>query len=196
MLVRPTTEASASQREAFIRAKYETRLLLRAADAPPPGSLHAAALEDDPVLAARCLAHGLDMDQPGPDGGGVGAWTPAAAAAHAGRSAVQVAAAVRSETVLELLLQNLARSAGGVDHAASDPDRKTALHLAVDAGHAVCVEQLITRGANISAADAHQGTPMHAAGLGEREDLVKLMLEYKLAQDEKLLRQIHVGDDE
>ena len=84
----------------------------------------------------------------------------------------------------------------------------------------VCVEQLITRGANISAADAQQGTPMHAAGESGRDDLMKLMLEYKLAQvifcqsprmhscnrpnilhacnraqDEKLLRQIDVGDE-
>ena len=120
---------------------------------------------------------------------------PEAAEEHAGRSALQVAAAVRSESVLELLLQNLARSTGGVDHPADEPLGRSALHLAVAAGHAVCVEQLITRGANISAADTQQGTPMNAAGQSGRDDLVKLMLEYKLAQDEKLLRQIDVGDE-
>ena len=53
---------------------------------------------------------------------------------------------------------------------------------------------LITRGANISSADRQQRTPMQAAATGGREDLVTMMLEYKLAQDEKLLRQIDVSE--
>ena len=37
---------------------------------------------------------------------------------------------------------------------------------------------------------------MQLAAQGGREDLAKQMLDYKLAQDEKLLQQIHIGDDE
>ena len=50
------------------------------------------------------------------------------------------------------------------------------------------------RQANISSVDQSQATPMHAASSAGREDLVKLMLDHKLAEDEKLLRQIDVGD--
>ena len=91
-----------------------------------------------------------------------------------------------------------AYTAGGVDWEASDPRGRSALHLAVAAGHAVGVEMLITRGANISAADGGQATPMQLAAEGGRDDLVTVMLEYKLAQDEKRLAQHlpDVGDED
>ena len=145
----------------------------------------------------------MDWDAAAPDTpagpAGVG-WTSEAAEAHAGKTPLQVAAAVRSEGVLELLLQNLANSKGGIDEVGQEPRGRSALHLAVEAGHAVCVEQLITRGANISKADASQrfadqATPMQLAALSGREDLLQMMLQYKLAQDEKLLKQIDVGDE-
>ena len=91
--------------------------------------------------------------------------------------------------VLELLLQNITRSSGGVD--IGDQHGKSALMLAVEAGRANCVEQLITRGANISCADHAQQTPMAVAERGH-EAILEMMLAYKLAQDEKLLRQIDV----
>lgn len=185
---RPTADAGAAQREAFIRRKYESKGFLKTSARPAAAALHLAALTDDTVLAASCLAHGLEIDEHAPSAPG-GLWTAEAAAAHAGRTALQVAAAACSEAVLELLLQNLARSAGGVDYVGEDVRGQSALHLAVDAGHAGIVEQLITRGANISSADHAQQTPMQAASDGGREDLVKVMLDYKLAEDEKRLAQ-------
>lgn len=62
----------------------------------------------------------------------------------------------------------------------------------MEAGHAGCVTQLITRGANISFADRHQQTPMQAAAEKGHAAISEAMLQYKLAQDEKLLRQIDV----
>ena len=87
----------------------------------------------------------------------------------------------------------LAVSAGGVD--LGDDLGRSALSLAVEAGHANCVEQLITRSANISHADHAQQTPMSIAAAAGHEAIVQAMLQYKLAQDEKLLQQIDVGDD-
>ena len=86
-----------------------------------------------------------------------GDWTSEMAGTHAGHTCVQIAAAVGSERFLELMLQN---GAAPVD--AEDRDGKTALQLAVEAGEAGCVHQLLTRGANISHADHRQQTPMQA----------------------------------
>lgn len=119
-------------------------------------------------VSRRCIAHGFSLEAAAPttaDGLAAGEWadgvrtdwTEDAAAAHGGRSALHVAAAEGSEGVLELLLQNNA----AVD--AEDPTGKTALMLAVVAGEAGCVGQLITRGANISHADHSHATPMAAA---------------------------------
>ena len=58
-----------------------------------------------------------------------------------------------------------------------------------------CVELLITRGANISHADKEHVTPMQASAELGLDEISELMLRYKLEQDEKLLRQIDVGDD-
>ena len=91
--------------------------------------------------------------------------------------------------VLELLLQNLAASAAGIDSAA-EATGKNPLHLAVAAGREVCVMQLITRGANISHADASHRTPMQAASELGLTAISDAMLNHKLAQDEKLLRQL------
>ena len=92
--------------------------------------------------------------------------------------------------MLELLLQNLDRSPGNMYLDAADPAGKTALKLAVEAGQAGCVGQLITRGANISAADGAGQTPMAAAAELGHDEILDTMLQYKLAQDEKLLRQV------
>ena len=79
--------------------------------------------------------------------------------------------------------------------AATAAQGRARLTFAVDAGHAGCVEQLITRGANISHCDHAQQTPMAVAAARGLDAIVATMLEYKLAQDEKLLRQIDVGDE-
>ena len=76
---------------------------------PAANSLHLAALHDDVTLAAACLVHGLPFDDRAPSAAN-GEWSSAAAWAHKGRTALHVAAAVGAETVLELLLQNLAVS--------------------------------------------------------------------------------------
>ena len=187
----PLSKASSSaERERHIRFKYEARGFIQPGDAPPPVALHAAALADDVLAAARSLARSAaDVDAPAPTEA-CDEWSAEAAEVHGGRSALQVAAAEGSETVLELLLQNLARSPGGVD--ATDPKGKTALKLAVEAGEAGCVGQLVTRGANISAADGSDQTPMQAAAELGHDEIVEVMLQYKLAQDEKLLRQVVV----
>ena len=57
------------------------------------------------------------------------------------------------------------------------------------------VRQLLCKGANISSVDHEQQTPMHAAAELGYEEISEAMLRYKLAQDEKLLRQIDVGDE-
>ena len=189
---RPPADATNAVREAYIRQKYEARALLDAAAKPPQPSLHLAALHDDAPLAAACLIHGCGVDEPAP-AEAMGEWSSVAAAEHKGRTPLHIAAAVGAETVLELLLQNLAASSEGVD--GSDSLGRSALTFAVDAGHAGCVEQLITRGANISHCDHAQQTPMAVAAARGLDAIVATMLEYKLAQDEKLLRQIDVGDE-
>ena len=50
----------------------------------------------------------------------------------------------------------------------------------------------LTKYLNISYADAHNHTPMQAAAELGLDDICEQMLSYKLAQDEKLLRQIDV----
>ena len=50
--------------------------------------------------------------------------------------------------------------------------------------------QLITRGANISHADHRHQTPMQAASELDLVAISEMMLSHKLAQDEKLLRQL------
>ena len=181
-------DATATQREAHIRNKYEHREFLDAAG-PPAAAMHLAALRDDVVLLAACLAHRLDVDALAPAAPS-GEWTAAMVDEHAGRTALHVAAASGSPLVLELLLQNMAASSAGVD--SGDACGKSALKLAVEAGHAHCVTQLITRGANISFADHQQQTPMSAAAEKGHAAISEAMLQYKLAQDEKLLRQIEV----
>jgi len=177
-------DSSSGAREAFIRQKYGERAYV-GREVPLRGALHAAALSDDVVAAATCLAHGGPVDEPAPSEA-AGEWTDDAAAAHGGRSALQLAAAEGSEAVLEFLLQN----AAAVD--AEDPTGKTALMLAVIAGEAGCVGQLITRGANISHADHSHATPMSAAEAPGFEEILQAMLTYKLGQDEKLLAQVVV----
>lgn len=187
---RPTADASAAQREAFIRRKYEGGGFVSPASRPANEALFVAALTGDARLAASCLAHGFEFDGHAPSAA-CGAWTAEAASAHAGRTALQVAAVASSETVLELLLQNLARSSSGIDCVGGDAHGRSALHLAVQAetGNEGIVDQLITRGANISSADVEHLTPMHAAAKAGREDLAQRMLDYKLAEDEKRLAQ-------
>ena len=75
---------------------------------------------------------------------------------------------------------------------APDAEGKTALRCAVDKGQKACVLQLITRGANISAADPSGQTPMQSAQQQGQEELADAMLSYKLSQDEALLACIHV----
>ena len=58
-----------------------------------------------------------------------------------------------------------------------------------------CVTQLITRGANISFADHSQQTPMQAAAELGLQAISEAMLQYKLAQDEKLLRSMPIDVD-
>jgi ankyrin repeat protein len=140
---------------------------------------------------ATCLAHGLSIDEPAP-ASAAGDWSCDAAAKHGGRTALHIAASEDKETVLELLLQNLAMSSVEID--SGDPLGKSALHLAVEAGALGCVHQLITRGANISYVDASNGqTPMQAAQELGHEEIVEVMLAHKLAQDEKRLAQ-HMPD--
>ena len=79
---------------------------------------------------------------------------------------------------------------------AGDGAGKTALKLAVEAGEAGCVTQLITRGANISSADDAHQTPMQAAAELGHEAICEAMLTYKLAQDEKRLAQMQLDVDE
>jgi len=190
----PGSAATAAQREAHIRKKYEARGFLQAGSRPQPNAVHVAALNDDVLLMAACLAHQLDIDTPAPSEAAQlaidGEWPAAAAHLHAGRTPLHIAAASGSEIVLELLLQNQAVSSAGVD--SGDKQGKSALKLAVEAGEAGCVTQLITRGANISFADAAHQTPMQAASELGHETISESMLSYKLAQDEKLLRQIDV----
>jgi len=183
--VQITADASSAQREAFIRQKYVARAFL-ASSRPPPGALHTAALTDDVVTAATCVAHGESVEESAP-AAAVGVWAADAAAAHSGRTALHIAAAVGNEAVLEFLLQNRAK----VD--AEDPKGRTPLLLAVLAGQVSCVVQLVTRGANISHADHEHVTPMVAAESPGLEAILQAMLSYKLAQDEKLLAQL--GDD-
>lgn len=145
--------------------RYEARGFLQAGSRPQPYAVHVAALNDDVLLMASCLAHQLDIDAPAPPEAAQlaidGEWPAAAAHLHAGRTPLHIAAASGSEIVLELLLQNQAVSSAGVD--SGDNQGKSALKLAVEAGEAGCVTQLITRGANISFADAAHQTPMQAA---------------------------------
>ena len=193
---RPTADTSPAARESYIRRKYETRAFTSEEGIPEPNALHRAAATNDVVLAVRCLAHRFDMDAPAPPNPSGPFWGASEVAAHSGRSALQVAAACGSEEVLELLLQNMAStSRSGVD-GADEVSGKTALRLAVEAAHAGCVHQLITRGANISHADSAQQTPMQVAVELGHVEISEAMLAYKLAQDEKLLRQIDVGDAE
>ena len=192
---RPTKASNAAQREAFIRQKYEARAFVDGAASPPAGSIHLAALRDDVLLCASCLTHGggavLEQPAPAEDAAGVAEqWGAEAARRHAGRTPLHVAASEGSTVVLELLLQNLC---GEVD--AAGPEGKTALKLAVEGGHSDCVDQLITRAANISAADSAGATPMQAAAELGHDAILNAMLAYKLAQDEKLLSQeVHTLD--
>jgi hypothetical protein len=187
---RLAADATAPQREAYIRRKYEARGFTRGEEGRPAnGSLHVAASRDDALLAARCLVHGFEFDALAPESS-TGEWSEEDARVHAGRSALHVAAASGSEEVLEMLLQNLAGSTEGVDY--GDRLGKSALKLAVEAKHDGCVQQLLTRDANISCTDAQQQTPMQAAAELGYDEISEAMLKYKLAQDEKLLRQIEV----
>ena len=68
-----------AQREAAIRAKYEARSFVDPNARPPPASLHRAALTDDALLAAKCLAHRFKLDEPAPS-------TPTAATVRAHRA--------------------------------------------------------------------------------------------------------------
>jgi len=177
------SDAGNAQREAFIRKKYEAREFVSdEGPAPSDASLFTAALSDDVFIAAECLARGVAVDVTAP-AVATAEWSGEAAALHGHRGALHVCAACGSEGVLELLLQN----AAPVD--AEEPSGKTPLRLAVDAAEAGCVLQLLTRGANISYADHAGQTPMQAALEHGHEDLQQLMLDYKLAQDEKLLEQ-------
>mmetsp|Transcript_19613 Transcript_19613/g.66178 ORF Transcript_19613/g.66178 Transcript_19613/m.66178 type:complete len:93 (-) Transcript_19613:204-482(-) len=89
---------------------------------------------------------------------------------------------------LELMLLNTI----GVDP--EDDVGKTPLRVAVDRNRAEAVSALLTRGANISHADVSGMTPMGAAQQHGHEELAQTMLEYKLAQDEKLLAQVIVDE--
>ena len=151
-----------------------------------------AAVRDDALLAARCLAHRFEIVDGAPSSA-CGEWAHEDAVAHGGATALHVAAAHGSEAVLELLLQNLAGHGTDVD--VPDGEGRSALRYAVDKGRASCVELLITRGANISHADRAHVTPMQAAAELGLDEISELMLRYKLEQDEKLLRQIDVGDE-
>ena len=184
-------DATAAQREAHIRKKYESRAFLARLPSgeelrPPAYALHLAALRDDVRMVATCLAHRLDVDAAAPTTA-LGEWTEVMADEHVGRMAVHVAAAAGSTLALELLLQNLSTSAAGID--ARDVLGKSAMMIAVEMGQANCVQQLLTRGANISHADHQRQTPMTAAAERGLHAISEAMLQYKLAQDEKLLRQ-------
>jgi len=184
-------DATAAQREAHLRKKYESRAYLARLPSgeelrPPAYALHLAALRDDVRMVATCLAHRLDVDAVAPTTA-LGEWTEAMADEHVGRMAVHVAAAAGSTLALELLLQNLSTSAAGID--ARDVLGKSAMMVAVEKGQANCVQQLLTRGANISHADHQRQTPMTAAAERGLHAISEAMLQYKLAQDEKLLRQ-------
>ena len=166
--------------------------------------------------AAEWLARGDDAEARGPTEA-AGEWTAEMAAAHAGRTALQVAAAEGNARVLELLLQN------GACVDAEDLKGKTALRVAVEAAAEVrqhcarvcacpcvrpntavqrgasdaasgaaqgIVSQLLTRGANISHADHLNQTPLQVASELGHDGLMESMLAYKLAQDEKLLAQV------
>lgn len=118
-------EATAQQREAHIRKKYEARELLEPAAKPEIGGLHLAALHDDVALAAACLAHRLDVDALAPTSQ-IGEWSAELAAEHAGRTALHVAASSGSSLALEMLLQNLAESTVGVVRAVESRERSLA----------------------------------------------------------------------
>lgn len=174
-------DATAQQREAIIRLKYEKRAFVRDAPALAPDALCLAALADDVPAAAAALARGADFEARGPSGSVCDSWTADVAATHAGRTALQICAAEGNERVLELLLQN------GACVDAEDHKGRTALRIAVGAAAEGCMAQLLTRGANISHADHSHQSPMQAATELGHDELAKSMLAYKLAQDEKLL---------
>jgi Arf-GAP/GTPase/ANK repeat/PH domain-containing protein 2 len=186
-------DATPAQREAHIRKKYDARTFLREELRPAAEDVHVAAMANDTALMAKCLAYGLSIDAPAPTTS-IGEWSEVAAARHGGRSAIHIAAAEASETVLELLLQNLFASTVDID--AGDQLGKSALKLAVESGAARCVTQLITRGANISYADSAHQTPMQAAAELGHEAICEAMLAYKLAQDEKRLAEMQLDVDE
>ena len=188
---KPAADASAAQREAFIRDKYERRAFVAAAGAGAEGAaaegaeggaalladLRAAARADAVAAAARCLALAPRLTQqvvPGGEGD----------AAAAGRTALHWAVEAGSVGVVELLLQN------GAAVEEEEAQGKTPLKLLAEAGRAECLEQLLTRGANISHIDAHGQTPMQCAMERKHEAMQQRMLAYKLEQDEKLLRQV------
>ena len=93
-----SSDVPAVHREAFIRQKYEAKGLLDPASRPVHPALHVAALLGDVPLAATCIAHGFDIDEPAPCEA-VGEWDMAMASAHGSRTALQIAAAIGNETV-------------------------------------------------------------------------------------------------
>ena len=102
------------------------------------------------------------------DAWGVSARIELANPGHELRAAAQRGDALRIELLLdEVDLIVDARDGGG----------RTALHLAVSAGHAVVVESLLTRGATVDAIDESGGTPLHLAVHRRRAGLLRRLLE-------------------
>ena len=104
------------------------------------------------------------------------------------RTLLHIAAAAGQEVVLEFLLQN-----GAPVDAEEGRAGKSALRLAVEGGHGGCVAQLLQRGANISAVAHGDGaTPMLMAQRLGHGEIQQAMLRHKLAEDEKLMKQVIV----
>ncbi len=75
------------------------------------------------------------------------------------------------KAVQQLLLE-------GADLRASDPDGRTALHLAVDIGHESLIQLLLEKGADIEAAAQNGSKPLYLAAKSGNDAVVKLLLQY------------------
>ena len=141
----PTAASSRSERERWIRAKYEERRFVerREGDAPSGSELCAAAAADAPLALLRLLLAAGDVDAPG------GGCTPLHAAAAAG-----------APLCCELLLLS------GASLESRGEQGRTALHHAAAAGARECVSLLLRRGADASAADEAGATPLALARAG------------------------------
>ncbi|KDO33308.1 hypothetical protein SPRG_02117, partial [Saprolegnia parasitica CBS 223.65] len=135
------------------------------------------ALERDPILAATLVEDGYDLRRAGPNG----------------QTALAVALAHKADAVVKLVVAEMVKE--GWNLGAPDHTGKSALWAAVLHGDTGLITLLLDEGCSASVTAKDGSTPLSLAIQHQKDDVVRLLLEYDdRASDVALVNAVVAGD--